>query len=445
MQANRPTLLTLVGAAALAMVALVSPVAQGLLWTAAALLALAALLPAAWNFRVLLLFAATAMALVFSEIALRLTVGDEWATVHRLDERRLHALIPGASKLFRHRPINGGGTVAIRINEAGYRGEPLRTDEAGLRVVVYGDSFVEAQYTALEATFVQRLGQQLSRIRAQSVEVINAGVQAYGPDQIGLAMEEQLPQLHPDLVVVVLYAGNDFGDLLRNKLYRLTADGMLESLTPTVGASLRSYFDQARATPIVYKVVDRAWRRMRAALARRFRSGNTLPVEHPVERWSRERQHEFAEWMIPGDAVVSDLFGDTWDADVALTPDAVSAVYKARLMDAVLGHIASISNASDVPLLVVIVPAPIDACPDWEYAQVDPAVYPDYRRRALTDALAGIAERRGIPHVNLFEPFRERGASVYLRGADDHWNDEGQALAARIVGAYLSEAGLLDR
>ena len=257
-------------------------------------------------------------------------------------------------------------------------------------------------------------------------------------------MEEQLPELRPDLALVTLYAGNDFGDLLRNKLYGPGQDGKLEEHSPTIAPAVGDYFRQARKAPLVYKLAERAWRRWRPAVNRRLGlAGDSVP-EGPIERWLKERRREYADGVLDGDDEVRDLFGDTWDADIALEPGSDSAIYKTGLMDRMLGRIAAVSRGNGIPLLLVIVPAPIDACPDWGYAQVDSETYPDYRRRALTNALQSIAEKRHISRVNLFEPFYERGAALYLRGADDHWNDEGQALAAKIVADYLAGSGLLE-
>ena len=83
------------------------------------------------------------------------------------------------------------------------------------RVVVYGDSFIHTYYVDADDGFAQQLENGLSRRLGSGVEVVNAGVAAYGPDQIALRMEDELPKLRPDLVVVAVFGGNDFGDLVR--------------------------------------------------------------------------------------------------------------------------------------------------------------------------------------------------------------------------------------
>ena len=63
-----------------------------------------------------------------------------------------------------------------------------------------------------------------TRFADYGVQVVNAGVAAYGPDQACLALEADLAAgLDPDLVVLCVFAGNDWGDLLRNKLQLASA------------------------------------------------------------------------------------------------------------------------------------------------------------------------------------------------------------------------------
>src|SRR6185503_7481910 len=110
---------------------------------------------------------------------------------------------------------------SVHVNALGLRGdEPEPTANGRQRIVVYGDSFVEAEFSPLAETFPKRLE---ARLRAAGVplEVLNAGVVGYGPDQVCVRLEKELTQLRPDLLIVALASGNDYGDLVRNKLFRL--------------------------------------------------------------------------------------------------------------------------------------------------------------------------------------------------------------------------------
>ena len=68
-----------------------------------------------------------------------------------------------------------------------------------------------------------------------------------------------LAALQPALVVQAVYAGNDFGDLLRNKLFRIGVDGELIETPGRVVGPTAARLRWSRYTPVVYKVVARAY------------------------------------------------------------------------------------------------------------------------------------------------------------------------------------------
>jgi hypothetical protein len=98
-----------------------------------------------------------------------------------------------------------------------------------------------------------------------------------------------------------------------------------------------------------------------------------------------------------------------------------------------------------IPLLLLIVPSPIDAC-DGYPLRVDGAAYPSYSRSGPTSALENAAKRHGIPYLNLFPHFHSEGClSLFFRAGDAHWNARGQALAARLVAELLLSGEILGR
>ena len=126
------------------------------------------------------------------ELVLRLAVGDLYATVYRPDPVAHYRLAPGAEKTFQRPAADGGARIRVAINAAGFRGEPLEATGAALRVLLYGDSFVAAEFSALEHTFAERLEAHLTTDLGSPVEVVNAGISGYGPDQSLLRMRDTL-------------------------------------------------------------------------------------------------------------------------------------------------------------------------------------------------------------------------------------------------------------
>ena len=140
--------------------------------------------------------------------------------IFQLDDELLFTLRPSSARTIQMAPRHGGSFVTTRVNAAGLRGPELAAKGAAERFVVIGDSLVLAENVALEDTFVERLGVHL-RAADRDVEVVNAGVTGYGPDQCLLRLERDFDLLKPDVVVIVLCATNDFGDVMRNKLFKL--------------------------------------------------------------------------------------------------------------------------------------------------------------------------------------------------------------------------------
>ena len=395
-----------------------------------------ALLPVAAMARLALAGIAVLVCLVGADIALRVFRADDLATIMQLHPRYLHALIPYSQRRYTRATINGGNSIPVKVNADGYRGRELSPKGAMRRVVVYGDSFVAAEFSRLEDTFVARLGGHLETALGESVEMVNAGVVGYGPDQILLRMEDELPVLEPDFVVVVLDAGNDYGELVRNKLFRLDKDGGLEAHAFEIASSQEMTFRQAQG-PLLLRLLMKA---MAALTVERLG-----PVEQTEADLARTTA-EYEEYVVQGDPKVTALLADPYDADVSMRPGSDSARYKVALMDAVLGHIQQTAATASVPLFVVIVPSPFDLCPDYDSGHVNRERHPQYRPRALTDALAAILEKRNIPGLDLWLPFSARPDTnaLYFHGGDDHWNDAGQNLAAEHAAALLVERGLIN-
>jgi lysophospholipase L1-like esterase len=329
-----------------------------------------------------------------------------------------------------------GEEVDVRVNSRGFRGPELPARKAAARVVVYGDSFVEGRSTPLEETFAARLQARLSGQRPGSIEVVNAGVTGYGPDQVLARLERELGDLEPELVVLCLYAGNDGGDVVRNKLWRMDAAGRPVRGTPALADELRFALEERTGLRALATV--RAASRVLAELRESAAAEPPAPDVPAVLR-DCQREHEEA---LRDPARVTNLFRDHYDADLAALPRSESARYKRRLLAAVIAAAGGLAASRSVPLLLVAIPAESDVA-DTHAQKVDAAAYPDYRPSGLTDVLAEIASEAGVPLVDLFAPFRERRAAGLFYPLDGHWNAVAQDLAARMVAERIAADPLL--
>jgi hypothetical protein len=253
------------------------------------LLALACALPLAWNARALALVLSLGFALAFGEVAVRVLFAARYLAENEPDHETLYRPIPGALRESQREPQNGGERIVYRINSRGFRGDELEAQPRA-RVAVYGDSFIHAYYSAQEHTFAARLEHYLSERLGFPVEVVNAGVAGYGPDQELVKMQRELGELRPDLVLIAIFAGNDFGDVARNKLFRLEADGRLRRNSFTIAPELTREMEVQRDESVLKRVLRDGLR----ALAVRFglRPGTT---EEIAAMSPRERLEYFRE------------------------------------------------------------------------------------------------------------------------------------------------------
>lgn len=120
--------------------------------------------------------------------------------------------------------------VEITTNARGFRGDDwvLETPKTRPRVLVLGDSFTFGWGVRDDETF----SAQLARSRP-AWNVLNAGVSGYGTDQQLLLLEELLPSVAPDAVVVVFCENDRFENALdvvygKSKPRFVRRGGMLE-------------------------------------------------------------------------------------------------------------------------------------------------------------------------------------------------------------------------
>lgn len=361
-----------------------------------------------------------------------------------LDRELLFAPVPGSRKIFHRDPANGKETVWLRFNSQGHRGSD-RPRIPGSRILVYGDSFIEAEYSKDENTFSGRLEKELATAFGRDFQVINAGVSGYGPDQALKRIERDIPAAKPDFVLLSIYTGNDYGDLLRNKLFLRTPDGSLADHQPKISEALVAEFADAEKKSKRLKIraiVAELKQILRSALSNKPPQGQVVP--NSIDEWKRwlgQREAEYTQLVREGDRTVHNLFNDGFDADIATEPSSPSARYKAELMRDFLRLAKTRLAKSGIPFAVMVVPAPMDACENYDWS-ADRTAFPAYDRHALTRIATEAARDAGIPVVNLFDILATEDCNAYFfHHGDAHWSDRGQAVAATEVVSALKRFG----
>jgi hypothetical protein len=385
-----------------------------------------------------------------SELLLRLFFTEK-LNVHRtpaslayeFNERYLVGLRPGIETTYVRSAGDGGQTIQWKTNADSFRGPELAEDPPA-RIIVYGDSNVQARFSQRENTFAFRLEQYLQAAGIPGLEVVNAGVVGFGPDQALIRMESEIDRYEPDLVIFQT-CDNDFGEFVRNRLFDLSADG---TLVPTPFP--KEVDEQLNSTDGFPKrlMLFRAANKLARLLGLVAESGG---VDYRIirtraggfELFELRGQKEFEVYRDSRPKSVSH-FADYYDLDIALNADTEAANTKRRMMAAALKRAKAVADEKGVAFLVLIEPSVIDfthGSPylDYEYLGAN---HPSYARSNLTSAVAHICEKAGIDHVNLFDAFDRDGdpTTLFFTGRNDHWNDRGQDLAARTTALHLQEA-----
>jgi len=151
---------------------------------------------------------------------------------YRFNEDYLISLTPNIEKTFVRHKENGGERILWKTNKDSFRNPPLETNP-NMRIIVYGDSNVQARFSKEDNTFVHRLGDHLRTKGLRDVEVINAGVVGFGPDQSLIRFEKEADTYKPDLVIFHITTSNDFGDIVRNRLFELDENDNLKKTSHT--------------------------------------------------------------------------------------------------------------------------------------------------------------------------------------------------------------------
>ena len=317
-------------------------------------------------------------------------------------------------------------------------------DGGGERVVVLGDSFMEAFNVPLEASFARQLETRLRRDRRSAVAVVNLGISGYGTLQETLVYQLEARAHAPALVLLAFYLHNDLRDnsleieslrrpegtqatdrpfLLPGSGWQLTAVEADRSLAryQAALARRRSWWWRAGEVSHVWRLTGAAW--IESALrALEDRHANQIPDPDPAPAEPLSRRERLALELDVFSCHPRAEYDRAWD---------VTARILAQLAQAV--------RADGAELVVFNVPSVYESEPRLPDAGAGDL--------GCRDAPPGYARLRGIladldvRFIDLLPAFQRhaRDRSESLFASDSHWNAAGHALAADEVARRLAE------
>ncbi|MBX3049922.1 MAG: SGNH/GDSL hydrolase family protein [Caldilineaceae bacterium] len=355
--------------------------------------------------------------------------------------------------------------VQVTLNSRGIRGpETLtyaRTDGV-YRVLLLGDSFMEALQVNDDETLGEVLRSHLQAQLGRPVEVINSGVSGFGTDQELLWLREEGVKYAPDLVLLAVYPHNDFmnnAEVLESanqgaisKPFFALADGQLQlhyypydpASVPPVSSPFAEVAQTEMAPGPLTPLAD--WLRPRSAFYRYF--DPRIRIASPrtaawLARTGLLAPGQESQLVAQGAGFVpltyriyQNPLGPEWQQAVALTT-------------ALFGEIRTTAESIGAQSAALVIPSPETVYPArWQQILTRfPAMQSDAwdlqqpERLALT-ALADA----GIPAHSLATALARGAANAPLLyfAEEGHWTAAGHRLAALDGFNFLQTSGLIS-
>ncbi len=374
------------------------------------------------------------LTLAFCFVVLELGLARYYSEEQSANRSRFHpvrgwALIPGEYSV---KPRYGLSRFTIHINDFGLRSQSL---PAGLRnrrrLLILGDSFTFAKETRTEKMFTQRLQELLDEVVPGGVEVVNAGVPAYGTAQQLLFMRElnEEYQLNPEMYVLVFFT-ND----------------ILDNLCLSYGNLIPQ-----PARPC-YALSEEGWPVLERIPERRSESNgdDTLVAARQAEGGLKTvavMKAVAEEWLQTKPGLVRLLSRMGVSTRVARMPGLLNGWYRedivaegAALTGALIRQIQEEARERGGQLVVAMIPSPIQVYPEI-YIPLLQKSFPD---NSLVDRFVADKSRpqrlveemcleAGIPFHDLLPLFLQNNGKALFSPRDGHLNDAGHRLVAENV------------
>ncbi|MFN2425116.1 MAG: GDSL-type esterase/lipase family protein [Candidatus Binatia bacterium] len=383
--------------------------------------------------RLLLLFAATTTAALAAEAALRSgllgSAGIVPDVVTRKDIANAHWRQPGKDFVW-HGQVGRAREfdVPSRWNALGYNDAdyPLEKPPGTLRVVVIGDSYVEAVQVAQDRSFHNLLETRLARGSPARVEVIALGASGAGPRRSLETLRSLGLRYRPDIVVFEFLGFNDVSDdsaelsaAFHAQMRRLEQVSSRVYL-PEVWRGESSWAHRLRlADSRLAALLGQGWNDAEF----RWRVARLDPRDRFPHHW-----FAFKKNYDPADPYER-AWSEGWDATLGLLRDAKEA-----------------SAAAGARFLLVRFTDHWRVAPDGirQLYSAFPAllsVEMDFERDARL--LEALSREHAVAYLDLFPAFRAHwndNAPLHFR-SDTHWTAAGHAVAAAAIERRLREEG----
>jgi len=348
----------------------------------------------------------TVVALVASEVSISMFYPQDLSVWYETED----GMTMHRPKIARYSPKFGH---EIEINSLGMRDREhgVRKEKGIFRIMLLGDSFLEAFQVRYEDSFTSIVERKLGKQFGCPIEVLNAGVSGWGTDDQLTYLKRYGLSLTPDMVVVVMTLHNDVMDNLREKFHMVREGRLVEKPFRRTGWAQ-------------YKVLElKGWLAARLHLYQLF-----------LRYWRSERVRGEAQLL---DNHVVNLFKER-------PIDGVKEGWE--ITGLLLKEMKVTIDRSGGKMAIVLVPLSLQLYEN-EFAGLVMRHRLD-REEIMVDGpqkrMMRWGTQEGVQVIDLLPAFKVAAARnqgrLYLRG-DGHWNEDGHRLAAEVVAKELQSRG----
>jgi hypothetical protein len=325
----------------------------------------------------------------------------------------------------------GEFSVAVKMSSHGLRDvEHDWAKPAGtFRILVLGDSYMEAVQVELEQIFARQLEKEL-RARGRAVEVINASASDWGTDNALVYLREEGWRYSPDLVLLAFTTAND----VRNNsvvLNQRVPNPNPWKPTFTVAADGKLVFHPMPQLPPPEPLVPpRPWWRGSRALS--FFANRIGPFVASSEPAPDAKKDDFSR-TLPADMLV-------YSPEPPPEIDEAWKVTKALVLET-----KKEAGAHGARFAMVLVDGPWTYYDAWWQLMT---MWDEKARRwnpaRPNEVLGEFAREAGIESLDLRTAFTtKKGEERLYFEFDPHWTAAGHRLAAQEAARFLVERGLV--
>ncbi len=315
----------------------------------------------------------------------------------------------------------------VRINAHGLRDvdHTYEKNSGVFRILVLGDSYMEALQVDLNETFARLLEQELNRSSHQRIEVINSGVASYGTDNELLYFRNEGHRYNPDLVLLAFTTANDVRENYEPFNRKAPSANLLKPyFTLNSNGQLVMHPGEAPPPPPPW------WRRLHVGKYLYERLGGQIAL--PGRRGVPPPPEKPVAW----DMLV---YAREYSPEVQMAWQVTKALLR-QLRDEVHAHGAQFA--------VVVVNGP------WAHYDEDwrrmmgryPLGMRTWDRQKPNRILGAFLWQEHIPSVDLYHAFEaaKGGERLFFR-FDPHWTPAGHKLAAQVVSGFLVRSKLVPQ